>query len=111
MLSLSNAFSTDEIEDFSRRMDDLLDNESFQIVAEPKLDGLAISLLYRKGLLERAATRGDGRTGEDVTLNIRTIDAIPLKLRGNDFPPLIEIRGEVVMPKTGFDKLNQQQKR
>ena len=109
MLSLGNAFSDQDMSDFDKRIREGVDKDSIEYAAEPKLDGLAISLLYKDGLLERAATRGDGRTGEDVTLNIRTIDAIPLKLRGNNFPPLIEIRGEVVMPKAGFEKLNQQQ--
>ena len=109
MLSLGNAFSDQDISDFDKRIREGVEKDSIEYAAEPKLDGLAISLLYKDGLLERAATRGDGRTGEDVTLNIRTIDAIPLKLRGNNFPPLIEIRGEVVMPKAGFEKLNQQQ--
>lgn len=109
MLSLGNAFSDQDMSDFDRRVREAVESENIEYAAEPKLDGLAISLLYENGLLIRAATRGDGRTGEDVTLNIRTIDAIPLKLRGNDFPPLVEIRGEVVMPKAGFEKLNQQQ--
>ena len=109
MLSLGNAFSDQDMSDFDQRIREGVESENIEYAAEPKLDGLAISLLYKNGLLDRAATRGDGRTGEDVTLNIRTIDAIPLKLRGNDFPPLIEIRGEVVMPKAGFEKLNKQQ--
>jgi DNA ligase (NAD+) len=109
MLSLGNAFSEQDMSDFDKRIREGVEHENIEYAAEPKLDGLAISLLYKNGILERAATRGDGRTGEDVTLNIRTIDAIPLKLRGKDYPPLIEIRGEVVMPKAGFDKLNQQQ--
>ncbi len=109
MLSLGNAFSDQDMSDFDKRIREGVESENIEYAAEPKLDGLAISLLYKNGLLERAATRGDGRTGEDVTLNIRTIDAIPLKLRGENFPPLIEIRGEVVMPKAGFEKLNQQQ--
>ena len=109
MLSLGNAFSDQDMSDFDKRIRDGVEKNSIEYAAEPKLDGLAISLLYKNGLLERAATRGDGRTGEDVTLNIRTIDAIPLKLRGKNFPSLIEIRGEVVMPKAGFEKLNQQQ--
>ena len=109
MLSLGNAFSDQDMADFDQRIREGVDSENIEYAAEPKLDGLAISLLYEKGILIRAATRGDGRTGEDVTLNIRTIDAIPLKLRGNGFPPLIEIRGEVVMPKAGFEKLNRQQ--
>ena len=109
MLSLGNAFSDQDMSDFDKRIREGVEKDSIEYAAEPKLDGLAISLLYKNGLLERAATRGDGRTGEDVTLNIRTIDAIPLKLRGKNLPPLIEIRGEVVMPKAGFEKLNQQQ--
>lgn len=109
MLSLANAFSDQDLSDFDKRIREGVDHENIEYSAEPKLDGLAISLLYENGLLIRAATRGDGRTGEDVTLNIRTIDAIPLKLRGNDYPTLIEIRGEVVMPKAGFERLNQLQ--
>lgn len=109
MLSLGNAFSDQDMEDFDRRIREGVESENIEYAAEPKLDGLAISLLYEKGILIRAATRGDGRTGEDVTLNIRTIEAIPLKLRGKDYPSLIEVRGEVVMPKAGFDKLNRQQ--
>ena len=109
MLSLGNAFSDQDMSDFDKRIREGVESENIEYAAEPKLDGLAISLLYKNGLLERAATRGDGRTGEDVTLNIRTIDAIPLKLRGKSYPALIEIRGEVVMPKAGFDQLNRQQ--
>ena len=109
MLSLSNAFSDQDMADFDKRISESIESDDIEYAAEPKLDGLAISLLYENGLLIRAATRGDGHTGENVTLNIRTIDAIPLKLQGHDFPPLIEIRGEVVMPKVGFEKLNQQQ--
>jgi len=109
MLSLGNAFSDQDMRDFDKRIREGVEKESIEYAAEPKLDGLAISLLYKEGLLTRAATRGDGRTGEDVTLNIRTIDAIPLKLRGKDYPKLVEVRGEVVMPKAGFEKLNQQQ--
>ncbi|MDH5600626.1 MAG: NAD-dependent DNA ligase LigA [Gammaproteobacteria bacterium] len=109
MLSLGNAFSEQDMEDFDKRIREGVEKDCIDYAAEPKLDGLAISLLYDNGLLVRAATRGDGRTGEDVTLNIRTIDAIPLKLRGNDFPAVLEVRGEVVMPKEGFEKLNQQQ--
>lgn len=109
MLSLGNAFSDQDMVDFDRRIREGVESENIEYAAEPKLDGLAISLLYKEGVLVRGATRGDGRIGEDVTLNIRTIDAIPLKLRGNDYPELIEIRGEVVMPRAGFKKLNRQQ--
>ncbi|MCU7950716.1 MAG: NAD-dependent DNA ligase LigA [gamma proteobacterium symbiont of Bathyaustriella thionipta] len=106
MLSLSNAFSSDEIEEFSSRIDDLLDHSDFSIVAEPKLDGLAISLRYENGLLVQAATRGDGQTGEDVTQNVRTIHTIPLHLSGQNYPHILEVRGEIFMPKKGFAELN-----
>lgn len=82
------------------------DSDGVIYCAEPKLDGLAVSLLYRQGKLIRAATRGDGRQGEDITLNARTIRSVPLKLRGSDWPELLEVRGEVYMPKAGFEKLN-----
>ncbi len=107
MLSLSNAFSEQEIFDFAQRIDDLLEHENFNIVAEPKLDGLAISLRYEQGILVQAATRGDGQTGEDVTQNVRTIQSVPLKLINNDYPQVLEVRGEIFMPKGGFKKLNE----
>jgi DNA ligase (NAD+) len=111
MLSLANAFSDEELEDFDRRVRERLGtDQTVSYAAEPKLDGLAISLLYEDGRLVRGATRGDGTTGEDVTQNVRTIDAIPLRLRGSDYPPLLEVRGEVFMPKAGFEALNQQQR-
>ncbi len=109
MLSLSNAFSAEEIEEFSRRIDELLDHEEFNVFAEPKLDGLAISLRYEQGILMQAATRGDGQTGEDVTRNVRTIQSIPLKLSGSDYPRILEVRGEIFMPKKGFAALNNAQ--
>lgn len=117
MLSLANVFSDEEFSDFNQRIIDLLvkaDNYSgddIQYAAEPKLDGLAISLLYEKGILVRGATRGDGSVGEDVTQNIRTIETIPLKLLGNKTPSRLEVRGEVIMNKKGFDKLNQTQRK
>jgi len=107
MLSLDNAFSEEELQEFDRRVRDRLGtDEPIEYVCEPKLDGLAVSLHYENGLLTRAATRGDGTTGEDITANIRTIPSVPLKLRGNDYPDLVEVRGEVYMPKAGFEKLN-----
>lgn len=109
MLSLSNAFSDKELNEFFRRMSGWLDHQSFKIVAEPKLDGLAINLRYENGILVQAATRGDGQTGENVTQNVRTIPSIPLKLLHKDFPRLLEVRGEIFMPKAGFIKLNQLQ--
>ncbi|MGP9831459.1 NAD-dependent DNA ligase LigA [Marinobacter sp. NSM] len=107
MLSLDNAFSDDELRDFDRRVRDRLATEDpVEYVCEPKLDGLAVSLHYEQGVLTRAATRGDGYTGEDITANIRTIPSVPLTLRGGDYPDLVEVRGEVYMPKAGFEQLN-----
>ena len=109
MLSLDNAFDYDELIAFDKRLSERLGISAFEYVAEAKLDGLAISLLYEQGELVRAATRGDGSTGEDVTHNVRTIDAIPLILRGNDFPKRLEVRGEIFMTREGLAKLNKQQ--
>ncbi|HHJ80961.1 MAG TPA: NAD-dependent DNA ligase LigA, partial [Candidatus Tenderia electrophaga] len=106
MLSLDNAFSDDEVADFDRRVRERLEVPAVEYVAEPKLDGLAISIRYEAGVLVQAATRGDGLTGEDVTHNIRTINSIPLKLVGDDYPRLLEVRGEVYMPKASFERLN-----
>lgn len=107
MLSLDNVFNTDELKNFNQRLQQRLNNnDEIEFAAEPKLDGLAISLLYKNGLLVRAGTRGDGTTGEDVTQNIRTIRSIPLKLMGKDFPSTLEVRGEVFMPKAAFEALN-----
>ena len=115
MLSLGNAFDEVEVANFDRRVRERLDVESIandiEYVAEPKLDGLAISLMYENGKLIRAATRGDGTRGEDVTSNIRTIKAIPLHLRGGDLPPVLEVRGEIYMDKKGFQQLNQRQEK
>ena len=107
MLSLGNAFNADELRDWRRRAAELLDRGEFEYVAEPKIDGLAIALVYENGRLVQAATRGDGRTGEDVTPNIRTIPSIPRELPG-PVPALFEVRGEVYMPKRGFDDMNAQ---
>jgi DNA ligase (NAD+) len=109
MLSLDNAFSDEELGDFDRRVRELLETETVDYAAEPKLDGLAVSLLYRDGVLVRAATRGDGSTGEDVTQNVRTIAGVPLKLAGSRIPPLLEVRGEVYLSHQGFETLNRQQ--
>ncbi|GAK82948.1 DNA ligase [Vibrio ponticus] len=108
MLSLDNAFDDSELTSFHKRMVDRLPGAKFDLFCcEPKLDGLAVSLLYVDGVLVQAATRGDGTTGENITENVRTIAAIPLKLRGEGWPQRIEVRGEVFMPKAGFDKLNE----
>ncbi|MEP3562660.1 MAG: NAD-dependent DNA ligase LigA, partial [Marinobacter sp.] len=93
MLSLDNAFSEDELRDFDRRVRERLGaGEDIEYVCEPKLDGLAVSLHYEQGRLTKAATRGDGYAGEDITANIRTIPSVPLKLRGEGFPELVEVR-------------------
>jgi DNA ligase (NAD+) len=107
MLSLANAFSDEEVEDFVRRIETRLDQTKLEFSVEPKFDGLAISLRYEDGVFVRGATRGDGETGEDVTANLRTIKGIPLRLRGNDFPAVLEARGEVYMPRAGFEKYNE----
>ncbi|GIU49735.1 NAD-dependent DNA ligase LigA [Shewanella algidipiscicola] len=105
MLSLDNVFSDTEFNAFYKRVSDkTITAPAF--CCEPKLDGLAVSILYRNGLYERAATRGDGTVGEDITENVRTIKSIPLRLRGDDFPPLLEVRGEVFMPKAAFEAVN-----
>ncbi|MCP4465589.1 MAG: NAD-dependent DNA ligase LigA [Halieaceae bacterium] len=107
MLSLDNAFSEQEMIDFERRLKDRLkDDSAIQYACEPKLDGIAVSLLYRNGQLERGATRGDGRVGEDITLNVRTIASIPLRLLGEGYPSLLEVRGEIYMPSKSFEQFN-----
>ena len=110
MLSLGNAFDEDEMTAFDRRIREKLEVDSVEYVAETKLDGLAISILYEEGQFIRAATRGDGATGEDVTLNVRTIKAIPLALLDEKYPNRVEIRGEVFMTHDGFKKLNDKQR-
>ncbi|MCG8316196.1 MAG: NAD-dependent DNA ligase LigA [Pseudomonadales bacterium] len=108
MLSLDNVFNNDELIAFDKRVRERLDTtEEITYVCEPKLDGLAVSIIYDNGRLIQAATRGDGQTGEDITRNIRTIQSIPLKLIGADFPPLLEVRGEVFMPLAGFQQMNE----
>ena len=105
MLSLGNAFNTDELRDWHRRAAGIADRADFALVTEPKIDGLAMALVYQRGRLIQAATRGDGRHGEDVTANIRRIKSVPRHLRGS-YPPLFEVRGEVYMPKAGFERMN-----
>ena len=108
MLSLDNVFSDLELADFNRRVRERLGTDKpIAYTAEPKLDGLAISLRYENGKLVQGATRGDGERGEDVTSNVRTIESIPLRLLGDDYPAVLEVRGEVFMPKAGFEKLNE----
>jgi len=109
MLSLSNAFSREELNDFDRRVRARLEREEAAVIytAEPKLDGLAISLRYESGIFVQGATRGDGQTGENVTDNLRTIDMIPLKLRCENPPAVLEARGEVFMTHAAFESLNE----
>lgn len=110
MLSLDNAFSDEEFYAFVKRIEDRLIRlpEPLTFCCEPKLDGLAVSILYLNGVLTQAATRGDGTTGEDITANIRTIRNIPLQLLMDNPPARLEVRGEVFMPHAGFERLNQQ---
>jgi DNA ligase (NAD+) len=124
MLSLDNAMNEDELIDFERKVKDRLkgtnravavngegegvgEAQTIEFACEPKLDGLAVSILYEDGQLVQAATRGDGSTGENITLNVRTIKNVPLVLQGTDFPRRLEVRGEIYIPKAGFEKLNQ----
>ncbi|WP_105736476.1 NAD-dependent DNA ligase LigA [Cronobacter dublinensis] len=112
MLSLDNVFDEASFLAFNKRVKDRLKStDALVYCCELKLDGLAVSLLYENGLLVRAATRGDGTTGEDITLNVRTIRAIPLKLRGDNIPARLEVRGEVFLPQAGFEKINEEARR
>ena len=111
MLSLANAFEEQELVDFDRRVRERLEVDQVEYAAETKLDGLAISIRYESGVLVSAATRGDGARGEDVTGNVRTIKAVPLRLRGDDFPRVLEARGEIFMTDEGFRRLNEEQAR
>ena len=110
MLSLNNAFSEAEVEAFDRRVRDGLEVAGpIEYAAEPKFDGLAVSLTYDKGVFALGATRGDGYTGEDVSANLRTLRSIPLRLEGRNLPEFLEVRGEVVMLKRDFQTLNREQ--
>ena len=107
MLSLDNAFDDDEVDDFVRRAAERLVLEAqLEIIAEPKLDGVAASLVYERGQLVQAATRGDGLRGEDITSNIKTVASVPLRLRGTGYPELFEVRGEVYIPTVEFEAMN-----
>ena len=113
MLSLSNAFNDEDLINFEHRLLDRLkasdagSAQKIEFVAEPKLDGIAVSLFYENGVLIYGATRGDGETGEDITQNVRTIKSIPLSLIGKDYPKILEVRGEIFMPKSAFEALNE----
>jgi len=107
MLSLDNAFSAEDLRAFDKRVRERLKtSEEVEYSCEPKFDGIAVSVLYRDGKLVRGATRGDGATGEDITQNVRTVGSVPLQLKGEGFPAVLEVRGEIFMPKKGFDELN-----
>lgn len=112
MLSLDNAFDENDLADFDRRIRDrlkitALSDADVEFACEPKLDGIAVSLMYEQGKLVTAATRGDGSTGEDITLNVRTIPSIPLRLIGDGYPEVLEVRGEIYMPRAGFEAFNE----
>lgn len=108
MLSLDNAFSSEDLIDFDRRVNERLAGavQAIRYCCEPKLDGIAVSITWERGKLVRALTRGDGRTGEDITQNVRTLESVPLVLSGSGFPKVLEVRGEVYMPREGFERLN-----
>lgn len=106
MLSLANAFSPDEVSAWYERVRDQLDQHDVEVIAEPKLDGLAVSIKYVDGQFQQAATRGDGTEGEDVTQNVKTIRSVPLELRTRTPPARLEVRGEIVMTRSGFKRLN-----
>ena len=108
MLSLDNAFDEDDVRDFERRvMTRLQTEDTIEFACEPKIDGVAVSLLYEDGKLVRAATRGDGTTGEDITRNVRTIKSIPLELIGKGYPARLEVRGEIYFPRSAFARMNE----
>lgn len=113
MLSLGNVFSEDELSSFIKRVKDFLKqpDETIIFACEPKFDGLAVNLTYEHGVLVCAATRGDGHVGENVTANVKTIHTVPLRLLGENYPEILEVRGEIFMPKAGFDAFNEQARR
>src|SRR5579872_6416021 len=106
MLSLANTYSREELEDFVERMHKLLERKNVPLCAELKMDGVAVTVRYEKGMYVRALTRGDGRKGDDITANLKTLRSLPLELSGKDVPDLLEIRGEVFMPHKVFQELN-----
>ncbi len=108
MMSLSNTYSKDELREFDTRLKKLLGDTPYTYLLEPKIDGVAVSLRYENGILVLGTTRGDGRRGDDITANVKTIRSIPLRLRDDNPPPVVELRGEVYMRRSGFAKLNEQ---
>lgn len=108
MLSLGNTYSAEELAEFDERIRKMIPGEKFDYVCELKFDGVAIGLTYKKGLLFQAVTRGDGVQGDDVTSNVKTIQSVPLKLRGENWPEEFEIRGEIILPRSAFDRINEE---
>ena len=106
MLSLDNAFSESDLIEFHRRVVERLSASEITYCCEPKLDGVAVSIVYESGLLTQAATRGDGVSGEDITANVKTIRNVPLMLSGDDIPSYLEVRGEITIPRSGFEQMN-----
>ncbi|MGN0903485.1 MAG: NAD-dependent DNA ligase LigA [Succinivibrio sp.] len=106
LMSMGDIFNDDELVDFNRKMTESLGYAGIEYCAEPKLDGLAVSIIYKNGVLVQAATRGDGRTGENITENVKTIRAIPLRLTGDHVPSYLDVRGEVIMTRSGFNEWN-----
>src|SRR5215472_5222041 len=109
MLSLDNTYSEEEVANFYKRITRLLPDEKIPVVIEPKVDGVAVSVMYEKGRLKYAATRGDGLVGDDITQNVKTIRSVPHQLHG-DAPEIFEVRGEAFLDKAGFGKLNRERK-
>ncbi|HEV8052923.1 MAG TPA: NAD-dependent DNA ligase LigA, partial [Parachlamydiaceae bacterium] len=107
MLSLANTYSKEEIADFIKRMHKLVEHQDIAFSCELKMDGIAITAIYEKGALVRGITRGDGKKGDDITVNMRTIEALPLRLSGDQVPDYLEVRGEVYMPHSVFKQLNE----
>ena len=105
--SLDNTYSAGELRDFDNRVNRLL-TEPYEYVCELKIDGVSISLIYENGALVQAITRGDGIQGDDVTANVKTIQSVPLVLEPGDYPDSFEVRGEIFMPRAGFDRMNRQ---
>ena len=108
LLSLANAFNEEELRAWYRRAANLVENERFDMVCEPKIDGLAVALVYENGSFVQGATRGDGLRGENITQNLRTIRSLPLTVRGDGLPPRFEVRGEAYMTRRGFEQLNEE---
>lgn len=108
MLSIDNTYSVEELRKFDQRVAKLLETREYEYVVDPKIDGVAVSLRYEGGVLTLGATRGDGRVGDDITQNIRTIRSVPLRLHGKRLPRVVEVRGEVYWPRPDFDRLNEQ---